>query len=179
MLGFVRNIKIVCSEDLVWFIEGGCSSQKFHSTFRKFYGHHKNLVHKFDTSVSHMLKGLFNNCDIWLVSSYFSESWRVPHLGQDMLFRNTWFHSLWWVHDLFQPFIIHVYIYYIICQPSDYVYGLMTPGIVWPLCKFIHVNIYGSIFWSGICIIIWPSGPEICIYDIWSVLFEPCRSHKS
>ena len=34
------------------------------TTFRKFYGRHSDLVHKFDTSVSHMLNGLFNNCDI-------------------------------------------------------------------------------------------------------------------
>ena len=44
------------------------SSRKIHTTFRKFYGHHTNIVHKFDTSVSHMLKSL--SC----------ESWRVPHV---------------------------------------------------------------------------------------------------
>ena len=35
-----------------------------------FYGCHTYLVHIFDTSVSHMLKSLFIECDIWLVSSY-------------------------------------------------------------------------------------------------------------
>ena len=30
----------------------------------KLYGRHRDLVHKFDTYVSHMLKGLFTNCDI-------------------------------------------------------------------------------------------------------------------
>ena len=46
------------------------SSRKLQTTFRKFYGRHTDLVHKFDTSVSHMLNGLLTNCDIWLVSSY-------------------------------------------------------------------------------------------------------------
>ena len=32
--------------------------------FRKVYGRHTDRVNKFDTSVSHMLKGLFTNCDI-------------------------------------------------------------------------------------------------------------------
>ena len=40
------------------------------------------LLHKFDTSVSHMLKGLFTNCDICLVYSYICESWWVPHVGR-------------------------------------------------------------------------------------------------
>ena len=43
------------------------------------------LVHKFDTYVSHMLNDLFTDCDIWLVSSCFRKSWRVPHVGQEML----------------------------------------------------------------------------------------------
>ena len=34
----------------------GYSSWKNQTTFRKFYGRHTDLVHKFDTFVSHMLK---------------------------------------------------------------------------------------------------------------------------
>ena len=30
------------------------------------FGGHTDPVHKFDTSLSHILKGLFTNCDIWL-----------------------------------------------------------------------------------------------------------------
>ena len=45
-------------------IEQGYSSQKLQTTFRKFYGCHTALVHKFDTFESHMLKGLFTNYDI-------------------------------------------------------------------------------------------------------------------
>ena len=37
-------------------------------------------------------------------------------------FRSTWFHSLWGVHD----FTHALYIHYIVCQYTDYVYGLMT-----------------------------------------------------
>ena len=49
-------------------LKQGYSSRKLRATLRKFYGRH-DLVHKFDTSVSHMLKGLqgfvLTNCDIW------------------------------------------------------------------------------------------------------------------
>ena len=58
---------MVCSEDLFWFLKllkQGYSSQKLQTTFRKLYGRHTYLVHKMDTSVSHMLKGLLINCDI-------------------------------------------------------------------------------------------------------------------
>ena len=41
------------------------------TTFRKFYGRHTYLVHKCDTSVSHMFNDLFTDCDICLVSSCF------------------------------------------------------------------------------------------------------------
>ena len=34
------------------------------TTFRKIYGRHTDLVHKFDTSVSHMFNELFTDCDI-------------------------------------------------------------------------------------------------------------------
>ena len=44
-------------------LKQGYSSRKLQTTFRKFDGHQADLVHKFDTSVSHMLKGLFH-CDI-------------------------------------------------------------------------------------------------------------------
>ena len=49
-------------------LKQGYSSQ---TTFRKFYGHHTDLVHKLHTSVSHMFNDLFTDCDIWLVSSCF------------------------------------------------------------------------------------------------------------
>ena len=45
-------------------LKQGYSSRKLQIIFRKFYVRHIDLVHKFDTSVSHMLNGLFTNCDI-------------------------------------------------------------------------------------------------------------------
>ena len=54
-------------------LKQGYSSRKLQTTFRKFYGRHTDLVHKFDTSVSHMLNGMFTKCDIRLVSSYFGQ----------------------------------------------------------------------------------------------------------
>ena len=44
--------------------QGYSSRNSFQTTFRKFYGRHTDLVNKFDTSVSHMLNGLFTNCII-------------------------------------------------------------------------------------------------------------------
>ena len=72
-----------------------------------------DLPHQFGTSVSHMLKGLFTNCDTWLVSSYFA--WIVEgatcETASAHSFRNTWFHSRWGVHD----FTRALYIHYRIC----------------------------------------------------------------
>ena len=45
-------------------LKQGYSSRKLQTTFRKLYGRQTDLVHKFDTSVSHMLKDFFTNCDI-------------------------------------------------------------------------------------------------------------------
>ena len=45
-------------------LKQGYSSQKLQTTFRKYYSPHTDLVHTFDTSVSHMLNGLFTICDI-------------------------------------------------------------------------------------------------------------------
>ena len=64
MLRFVRNMKILCSEDPFWFQRRDILHGNFILLFRKFYGRRTDLVHKFDTSLSHMLNGLFTNCDI-------------------------------------------------------------------------------------------------------------------
>ena len=73
MFGFVRNMKIFCSEDLFWF-QSYWSRDILHGNFRLLFGNSMFIIHdlvrKFDTSVSHMLNGLFTNYDIWLVSSY-------------------------------------------------------------------------------------------------------------
>ena len=78
LIFFSRKMKTFCSEDLFWFkvieaglfftetsLKKGYSSRKLQTTFWKLYGRHTDLdlVHKFDTSASHMLKGLFTNCD--------------------------------------------------------------------------------------------------------------------
>ena len=38
-------------------LKQGYSSRKLQTTFRKLYGHHTYIVHKFDTSVSHNVEG--------------------------------------------------------------------------------------------------------------------------
>ena len=121
---------IFCSEALFWF-QTTC-------TFMKFYGHHANLVHKFDTSVSHTLKGLFTNCDPWLLSSKACGSWRVSHVRQEIIIISET-NSFPLCSSRFHPF--NIYMHYIICQYADYVYELMAlvclPGIVWLLCHGI------------------------------------------
>ena len=114
------------------------SSRKLQTTLRKLYGRHTDHVNKCDTSVSHMLKGLFINCDIWLASSY----WGVIATGATCGAGNA---DTSGTPD-FTPFgefmispIHYIYIiYYWICQFYDYVYGLMTlvwlPELVWLLC---------------------------------------------
>ena len=44
-------------------LKQGYSSRKLQTTVRKLDGRQTFLVQKFDTSVSHMLKDLFANCD--------------------------------------------------------------------------------------------------------------------
>ena len=61
--------------DLFWLLKQVYSPQKLHGL----------LFDKLDTSVSHMLNGLFTTCDMWLASSYLGNSWRVPHVGHEML----------------------------------------------------------------------------------------------
>ena len=64
MLGFRGSILVSK------LLKKGYYSWKLQTTFWKFYGRHTDLLHKFDTFVSHILNGLFTNCDIGLVSSY-------------------------------------------------------------------------------------------------------------
>ena len=45
-------------------LKQGYSPQKLHTIFWNLYGRHTNLVHKIDTSMSHMLKCLLIKCDI-------------------------------------------------------------------------------------------------------------------
>ena len=127
---FVRNMKMFCSEDLFWF-QSCWSRDILHgnlTTFRKFHCH-TDIVHKFDTSVSHMLKGLFNSCDIWLVSSYFVYivTGATCGAGNAQSFRKTWFHSVLGVHD----FTHSLYMHSGICKSKDYVYGLITSLFAW------------------------------------------------
>ena len=56
---FLFRVSILVSK----LLKQGYSSR---TTFRKLYmyGRHTDLVHKFDTSVSHMFNDLFTDCDI-------------------------------------------------------------------------------------------------------------------
>ena len=132
MLEFVGNMKIFCSPRIYFglkVIEAGYSSRKLQTTFRKFYGH-TDFLHTCDTSVSHLLKGLFTKCDIWLISSKnlivtgaTCVAWNAHS------FQNTWFHYLWGVHDCTHSF--YTCIHYRICQFTDYVYGITTGLFAW------------------------------------------------
>ena len=59
------DIALVCSKYEDFLFRGSILISKLlKTTFRKFYGRHTDLVHKFDTSVLHMLNGLFTSCDM-------------------------------------------------------------------------------------------------------------------
>ena len=64
----------------------GYYSRKHQTTFRKFYGHHTDLVHTFDTSVSHICLMV---CSLNVTYDWFpvilGKLWRVPHVGQEIL----------------------------------------------------------------------------------------------
>ena len=104
------------------FIESGRNL----TTFRKLYGRHTDLVHKCDASISHTLKGVFTECDIWLVSS-FCRSWQVTHVWQEIIifFQSTSFPSHW-------GFIIHPFIIYTL--HNLLVFGLCLQIIDWFIC---------------------------------------------
>ena len=53
------------------------SKQNLQATFKKLYGCLTDIVHTFDISMPYIWKGLFTDCDTWLVSSYVI--WRVSH----------------------------------------------------------------------------------------------------
>ena len=67
--------------------------------------------------------------------------------GNAHYFRNTWFHSLWGVHDFTHS--LYIYIYYRICQSKDYVYGLMTclPGLVLTALSWTYIILPPSGQW--------------------------------
>ena len=81
----------------------------------------------YSTNVSDTVHRYYYYNIIICASSVYIVSWRVPHVGQEMLFRNTRLRSLWGVHD----FTHSLYIHYCICQSLDYVYGLMTGLFAW------------------------------------------------
>ena len=63
MLGLVWNMKIFCSEDLFWF-QSYWSRNIFHINFRLLFGISMVIIQTLFTNfVSHMLNGLFINCD--------------------------------------------------------------------------------------------------------------------
>ena len=104
MLGFCSKYEdFLFREDLFWF-QSYWSRDILRGNFCLLFGNYiifiTDIVHKIDTSVSHiMLKGLFTNCYTWLISSCF---------GYAHYFRNTWFHSLWGVHDFTHSLYIHI-----------------------------------------------------------------------
>ena len=127
VLGFVRNMKIFCSEDLFWFQSYWCRDI-LHGNFRLLFGNSMIVIQTLFTNLTLM-------CHIcW---RFVHQLWHMTgfHMcGRNLngrSFRNTWFHSLWGVHD----FTHSLYMYYIICHN---IYGLMTlvclPGLVWLLC---------------------------------------------
>ena len=120
MLGFVRNMKIFCSEDLFWF-QSYWSRDILHGNFRLFFGNYMVVIQTLFTNLTplwHMTGfQLFwihrDGCHMWgRKCSLFPEHLVALPLG------SSWFHT----------FIIYTLQ---ICQSKDYVYGLMTGLYAW------------------------------------------------
>ena len=111
---------------------------RLHVRFMKLYGRHTDLVHTFDTSVSHMLKGLFTKCR-WHMTGFqllFRCIATGATCGEGKMLTYSGTHDF----TLFGEFMISPihYIHNIICQSTNYVYGWMVlvclAGLVWLLC---------------------------------------------
>ena len=151
MLGLVRNMKIFCSEDLFWF-QSYWSRDILHGNFRLVFGNYIDVIQTLFTNltplVSHMLNGLFTNCDIWRVSSYLCKSWRVPHVGQEMLTLSGTSDCIHFGVFMISPIHYIYIIYYSNCQFWDYVYGLMTGLFAWiRLTAFVSDLFDFSLLW--------------------------------
>ena len=117
LLGFVRNMKIFCSDYLFWF-QSYWSRDIFHGNFRLRFWNSMVVIQTMFTTVTY---------DWFPV--ILGESRRVPHVGQEMLTLSG--------TPAFTPFReftispIHYNIHYRMCQSKDYVYGLMTYLCAW------------------------------------------------
>ena len=82
-----------------------------------FTGNFRLLFGNYMVVIQTLFTNLFTDCDKWLVSSYFK--WIVTGAtrgtGNAHSFQNTWFYSLWGVHDSTHS----LYIHYRICQSKE------------------------------------------------------------
>ena len=142
MFELVQNMKIFCSEDLFWF-QSYWNRDIPHGLH---FGNSMVVTQTLFTNLTPLCYICLMICSMtvtydwsWLVSSCFDEIVTGATCGAGIAhsFRNTWFHSLWGVHDFTHSLYIYI-VYYWICQFKDYVYWLMTlvclPGLVWLLC---------------------------------------------
>ena len=86
MLGFVRNMKIFRAEDPFWFqrFQSYWSRDILHGNFRLLFGNSMVVIHTMFTNLTPLYHICWMVCSL-TVSSYFCKSWRVPHVGQELL----------------------------------------------------------------------------------------------
>ena len=119
-LGLVQNMKMFGSEDLFWF-QSDWNKDIPHGLH---FGSSMVAIQTLFTNLTPLCHICLMICSLTMTYDWFPvvlcKSWRVL-----CSFRNTWFHSLWGVHDFTHSLyicIVHVWI----CQFNDYVDWLMT-----------------------------------------------------
>ena len=137
LIGFVRNMKIFCSQELFWF-QSHWSRDILHRNLVLILGNSMVVIQTLFTNLTLLCHICWRVCSPtvtcdWFPANFLSKSWRVPPVGAGNAhyFRNNWIHSVWGIHD----FTHSLYIHYIMFQSWNYVYGLMISvyllGLVW------------------------------------------------
>ena len=110
VVDFPFTVDMLCS-DIFWF-QSYWGRDILHGHFILLFGNYMVVIQTLFTDLTllcHVLKGLFTNCDTWRVSSYFE--WILTgatcEAGNAHYFRNTWFHSLWKIHNCTHSLYIH------------------------------------------------------------------------
>ena len=104
-----------CS-DLFWF-QSYWSRDILHGNFRLLFGNYMVVIQSLFTNLTPLGHICWMVCSLTVTYDWFPviwrRSWRVHMWDRKCShsFRNTWFHSLWGVHDFTHSLYIYIYIY--------------------------------------------------------------------
>ena len=112
ILGCVRNMMIFCSEDLFWF-QIYWSRDILHRNFRLLFGNSMVVIQTLFTNSTPLCNICWRVCSLTVTYDWFAVilgkivTGATCGAGNYHPFLNTWFHSLWGVHDFTQSLYIH------------------------------------------------------------------------